>query len=167
LAPLPRRICLTGPESTGKSELVKRLARELGVPYVPEYARDYAEAYGNALSAADVEPIARGYLERLPDLPSLVLDTDLLSTVVYARYYYGACPSWIEDEARHRRADVYFLLDTDLEWLPDPARDNTPEAREDLFDAFRATLDEFDTRWQIVSGPFEARWKQILTSIRA
>jgi nicotinamide riboside kinase len=167
LAPLPRRICLTGPESTGKSELAKRLARELGVPYVPEYARDYAEAHGNDLSAADVEPIARGYLERLPDLPSLVLDTDLISTVVYARYYYGACPSWIEAEARHRRADVYFLLDTDLEWLPDPARDNTPEAREDLFDAFRAALDEFDTRWQIVSGPFEERWKQILTSICA
>ena len=160
------RICLTGPESTGKTELAQKLARELGLPYVAEYAREYAEACGNVLSAADVEPIARGCLELVPDAPSLVLDTDLISTVVYARYYYGSCPSWIEEEARHRRADIYFLLDTDVEWRPDPARDNTPEAREDLFDAFRAALDEFETRWVIVSGTFEERWQTVLTHIR-
>mgnify|MGYP000592549471 CR=1 FL=1 len=27
----------------------------------------------------------------------LVLDTDLVSTVVYARHYYGHCPAWIEE----------------------------------------------------------------------
>jgi len=161
------RICLTGPESTGKSQLAHRLSRELGVPYVAEYAREYAEARRNQLSAEDVEPIARGYLERLPAASSLVLDTDLISTVVYARFYYGACPSWIEEEARRLRADVYFLLDTDIEWKPDPARDNTPDSREDLFDAFRAALDEFGTRWQIVSGTFEERWQQILTHVRS
>jgi nicotinamide riboside kinase len=159
-------ICLTGPESTGKSELARRLSRELGVPYVAEYAREYAEERGNDLSAADVEPIARGYLERLPSADRLVLDTDLISTVVYARYYYGFCPAWIEEEARRLRADVYFLLDTDIEWKPDPARDNTPDAREDLFDAFRAALDEFETRWVIVSGTYEERWQHIHDSIR-
>lgn len=159
------RICLTGPESTGKTQLAQRLARALGVPYVAEYAREYAEARGNMLTAADVEPIARGCLERLPSACPVVLDTDLISTVVYARYYYGACPSWIEDEARRLRADIYFLLDTDIEWKPDPARDNTPDAREDLFDAFRATLDEFETRWVIVSGMFEERWQQILAHL--
>jgi NadR type nicotinamide-nucleotide adenylyltransferase len=160
------RICLTGPESTGKSQLARKLARELGVPYVTEYAREYVETCGHALSAADVEPIARGCMASIPDARPLVLDTDLISTVVYARYYYGACPSWIEEEARRRRADIYFLLDTDIEWDPDPARDNTPDAREDLFDAFRAALDEFEVSWQIVSGTFEERWQQILTSVR-
>ena len=159
------RICLTGPESTGKTQLAQRLARELGIPYVPEYAREYAEARDNDLSAAEVEPIARGYLERLPAGDSLVLDTDLISTVVYARYYYGSCPSWIEDEARRLRADAYFLLDTDIEWQPDPARDNTPDAREDLFDAFRAALDEFEVSWQIVSGTFEERWQTVWSAV--
>jgi HTH-type transcriptional regulator, transcriptional repressor of NAD biosynthesis genes len=158
LAPLPFRVCLIGPESTGKSELATRLARELGFVCVPEYAREYAEQRDNDLTAEDVEPIARGYLERLPDAPRLMLDTDLISTVVYARYYYGRCPQWIEDEARRRRADLYLLLDTDIEWKPDKARDAGGDAREDLFDAFRAALDEFETEWEIVSGAWEERY---------
>jgi NadR type nicotinamide-nucleotide adenylyltransferase len=165
MAPLPLRVCLTGPESTGKSELAARLAREHGFTYVPEYAREYAEERNNELTAADVEPIARGYLQRLPDEPRLVLDTDLISTVVYARHYYGACPAWIEEEARKRRADLYLLLDTDIDWKPDPARDAGGDEREDLFDAFRAALDEFDTNWKIVSGDWDDRYTSIVNLI--
>lgn len=151
------RICLTGPESTGKTELAKLLARELGTVWVPEFAREYAEKHGNDLTADDVEPIARGQIaneDRLAPQANrvLLLDTDLISTVVYARHYYGACPSWIVEEAKRRRAGLYLLLDTDIEWQADAARDAGGDAREDLFDAFRAALDEFETRWEIVSG---------------
>jgi nicotinamide riboside kinase len=116
------------------------------------------------LTAADVEPIARGVIALLDsvDAPLAILDTDLISTVVYARHYYGSCPHWIEAEARERRADLYLLLDTDVPWLPDPARDAGGETREDLFDAFRAALDEFETRWEIVSGDWESRWRAVL-----
>lgn len=170
MAPLPARvndrirICLIGPECTGKTVLAQRLARELGAVYVPEHARDYAEARNNQLTAADVEPIARGQMandDAARDAERVVLDTDLISTVVYARHYYGACPPWIEEEARRRRAGLYLLMDTDVAWLPDPARDSGGDAREDLFDAFRAALDEFETNWTIVSGEWEERWDQI------
>lgn len=159
------RLCLTGPECTGKSTLAARLARELGTVWVPEYAREYAIAHGNALTAADVEPIARGQIELMERAPAhAVLDTDLISTVVYARHYYGACPPWIEDEARRRRADLYLLLDTDCAWLPDPARSPNPDDRDDLFDAFHAALDEFDTRWQLVNGNWAERYQQALAA---
>jgi NadR type nicotinamide-nucleotide adenylyltransferase len=166
MAPRSRRLCLTGPESTGKTSFARRLADELAVPWVPEYAREYAEARGNELGAHDVEPIARGQIANMtgaahPEL--VVLDTDLISTVVYARHYYGACPEWIETEAAERRADHYLLLDTDLAWTPDPARDAAGEIREDLFDAFRSALDEFETRWEIVSGAWEERYRRIAT----
>ena len=156
------RVVLIGPECTGKTGLAQLLARELHTVWVPEYAREHAEQKKSVLTAADVEPIARGQIaseDRIAPAASRVaiLDTDLLSTVVYARHYYGACPPWIEDEARRRRADLYLLLDTDVPWLPDPARDAGDDRREDLFDAFRAALDEFGTRWEIVSGDWEKR----------
>lgn len=162
-----RRICLTGPESTGKSALSARAAREFGVTWVREYARDYVEQHGNDLTADDVEPIARGEIANLDRATGniIVLDTDLISTVVYARHYYGQCPQWIEDEARKRRADLYLLLDTDIDWLPDPARDSGGDAREDLFVAFRAVLDEFEAHWEIVSGNFEERWQRVAAAV--
>jgi NadR type nicotinamide-nucleotide adenylyltransferase len=169
MAPLPRRICLTGPECTGKTTLAERLGRELNAAYVAEYAREYAEAHDNALTAADVEPIARGQIaneDAARHADRVILDTDLISTVVYARHYYGSCPSWIEDEARRRRADLYLLMDTDLAWVADPARDTGGDAREDLFDAFRCALEEFETTWVIVSGEGEERCAQALAALR-
>ena len=162
-----RRICLIGPESTGKSELSARAARELGVTWAREYAREYVEQRGNDLTADDVEPIARGEIANLDRATGevILLDTDLIATVVYARHYYGQCPQWIEDEARKRRADLYLLLDTDIDWIPDPARDSGGDAREDLFDAFRATLDEFQTRWEFVGGNFEERWQRVAAAV--
>jgi NadR type nicotinamide-nucleotide adenylyltransferase len=166
------RICLIGPESTGKTGLASALARELDTVWIPEFAREHAETCGHALTADDVEPIARGQLaneDRLTPEANrfLILDTDLISTVVYARHYYGSSPAWIEEEARRRRADLYLLLDTDVPWQPDAARDAGGDQREDLFDAFRAALDEFETRWEILSGDREARHAHAVLAARA
>jgi NadR type nicotinamide-nucleotide adenylyltransferase len=158
------RLCLIGPECVGKSVLAARLARELGTVWVPEFAREYALRAGCVLTADDVEPIAGGQIageERLAPSANglLILDTDLVSTVVYARHYYGSCPTWIERAAAERRADLYLLLDTDVPWMEDPARDAGDEGtREDLFDAFRRALDEFECAFRIVSGGWEERW---------
>lgn len=153
------RVTLTGPECTGKTTLAETTARELDVEWTPEFAREHAETCGHVLSADDVEPIAHGEIANLDRAHGdfVIQDTDLISTVVYARHYYGACPQWIEEEARRRRADLYLLLDTDVAWSPDAARDANDDAREDLFDAFRAALDEFETRWEIVSGDWNER----------
>ena len=161
------KICLTGPESTGKSELAARAERELGATWVRESAREYAEKLDRELTAEDVEPIARGEIANLDAAHGarIVLDTDLLSTVVYARYYYGSCPAWIEGEARQRIAPYYLLFDTDVPFESDEVRDRGGDTREDLFDAFRAALDEFGARWEIVSGDFEERWRRVRAAL--
>jgi NadR type nicotinamide-nucleotide adenylyltransferase len=170
MAPRPRRICFIGPECTGKTELALRLARELGAPCVAEYAREYAEGCGHVLSATDVEEIARGQMARedaVRDVERIVLDTDLISTVVYARHYYGDCPQWIVDEARARLADLYLLMDTDLDWQSDGVRDRGGEEREELFDDFRCALEAFDARFVVISGLGEARWEAVLAASSA
>ena len=166
MAPFPR-ICLTGPESTGKSDLAEELGRRFGVEVIPEFARDYALAHGSDLTFEDVEPIARGELanvERASD--RAIFDTDLISTVVYSRHYYGDCPAWVIEEARRRRADLYLLMDTDIAWKADAARDAGGDAREDLFDAFRAAMDEFEVRFIIVSGEWEERVGRAVEAVR-
>ena len=131
-APRPLRVVLTGSECTGKTTLARMLARELDTIVVPEMARTHAETISRPLTAADVEPIARAQMRAEDEAMAraaaerrrvVVLDTDLVSTTVYARHYYGACPAWIDAEARTRRADLYLLCDIDVRWVSDAARD--------------------------------------------
>lgn len=158
------RFCLTGPESTGKSELASQLAREYSTVFVPEFAREYAAGVQRSLTADDVEPIARGQIaaeERLAPHASrlLILDTDLISTVVYCRHYYGACPQWIAEKARSRRADLYLLMDIDLPWKADAVRDALHD-RDAMFMKFHDALKEFGATFTMVSGEWEERLRR-------
>jgi NadR type nicotinamide-nucleotide adenylyltransferase len=163
------RICLSGPHSTGKSTLARELAAHYRAPSVAEYARGYALGVTRALTADDVPRIAAGQLaneESAGGAPMLILDTDLLSTVVYARHYYGSCPEWIESKARERRAGLYLLMDVDTPFVDDPARDSA-DAREELLAKFRAALDEFKAEYVLISGTWSARQSAAIAAIDA
>lgn len=159
---LPRRVVLTGSESTGKTTLAADLARHYRAVWVPEYVRGYADWKRAPLDAGDVESIAQGQiaaqdraLERAETL--LLLDTDLLSTVVYAEHYYGSCPEWIRAAAGHRRADLYLLCDIDVPWRPDPQRDR-PDERPVMHRLFRSALTARGFRFQVIRGGWRERF---------
>jgi NadR type nicotinamide-nucleotide adenylyltransferase len=171
-----RRVCVTGPESTGKTTLAQRLADYANSEWVPEASRVYAERKGSALDASDVAPIAREHI-RLADAAAerarasgrtlLVFDTDLLSTVVYARHYYRMVPPWIERVERARRAELYLLCDVDVPWIPDGIRDR-PQNRDEMFALFRDALVRRKARYIVVRGGWEERWaiaKQALSAL--
>lgn len=166
----PLRICLTGPESTGKTELAAILGARFGLPVVPEFAREYALTNPRELTAADVVPIARGEIALLDEAQAnataIILDTDLLSTVAYSRHYYGASPAWIEQEARRRCAEHYFLLDVDTTWVPDEVRDSAQD-RLVLFETFRRVLLEFGVRFEVAGGAWAVRCERVATAVEA
>jgi NadR type nicotinamide-nucleotide adenylyltransferase len=157
---------VTGSESTGKTTLAADLARHFGGMFVPEYARRYADtkldSTGIPLDASDVEPIASGQIA-LHDRAFrnatrlLVLDTDLVSTVVYARHYYGDCPPWIEQAAAERRGDLYLLCDIDVPWVPGRHRDR-PHAREEIHAMFVTAVDALGIPVVVVRGSWEERF---------
>ena len=165
MIPLPR-VCVTGPESTGKTTLARRLAEHLDAELVLEASRLYAERKGAELLASDVGPIAREHLALVAQATTraqtrgasrLVLDTDLMSTVVYARHYYGVIQPWIEAGTREHRADLYLLCDVDVPWVADPVRDR-PTNRASMFTLFHEELAALGARTVIVRGDWETRW---------
>ena len=166
---IPRRVVLTGSESTGKTTLAADLARHYNVLWVPEYARSYAAWKLAPLDAGDVTPIALGQiaaqdaaLMRAQGL--LLLDTDLLSTAVYAEHYYGHCPPWVTQAVLARRADLYLLCDIDVPWTADPQRDR-PDDREVMQRLFRDALGSRGFPVVEVSGAWRERFLAARTAI--
>ncbi|MGA1309255.1 MAG: AAA family ATPase [Gemmatimonadaceae bacterium] len=165
-----RRVVLIGPESTGKTTLATEVAAAFEAPWTPESARLIAESTPEPLSAATIEPIARRCIAledaALATHPSLLIrDTDLVSTVVYARHYYGHCPAWIEAEAQARLGDLYLLCAPDLPWTADGIRDR-PDSRESLFADFERELTRRGAHVVVIRGTGEARREAARGAVR-
>lgn len=173
------RIVVTGSECTGKTTLAEDLSRRLAVPWLPEFAREYVAALGGLPTAADVEPIARGQIAAedrahglVPaglsiDRPLLILDTDLLSTVVYSHHYYGRCPGWVEQELRRRAGDLYLLADIDVPWVADgPLRDRG-DRREEMQALFRRALIDRSLSFEAITGSPTTRLAAAIAAIEA
>jgi NadR type nicotinamide-nucleotide adenylyltransferase len=166
-------VTVTGSECTGKTTLARDLAAHFGTVWVPEFARDYVEARAATtslpLDARDVEPIARGQIaaeDRGIAAASrlVILDTDLVSTTVYARHYYGACPAWIEQAARDRRADLYLLCDIDVPWVADRVRD-LPDMREHMHALFVEALEALGARYVTIRGSWDDRLAKAVAAV--
>ena len=169
----PIVVVVTGSESTGKTTLARDLAASFGTVWVPEFARTYADGLrastGRSLDASDVQLIARGHVAAvdlvMPNATRLVvLDTDLVSTVVYARHYYGSCPAWVELAAHARLGDLYLLCDIDVPWVPGPHRDR-PHLREHLHELFVDALEALGARTVVIRGAWAERWDAAVAEI--
>ena len=155
------RVVFTGSESTGKSTLAAAVAKHYGVEVVPEFVRAFAEQKGTPIAFSDHGAIARGqmaledeYVARASTL--LLQDTDLLSTVVYCRHYFGRCPAWIEEAAERRRPDLYLLCDVDTPWVADGVRDRG-HLRDEMQRLFEDAISASGTATLTLSGTIQNR----------
>lgn len=163
------KIVLTGSESSGKTELARRLGEHFDAPVAEEFVRSYAADRGGKLGFADHGPIARGQIAsedtavaRATDL--VILDTDLFSTVVYCEHYFGSSPEWIEKEARARAGQLYLLLRSDTPWIADGVRDRG-ERREEMHELFQQKLESLGLRYVEIGGDRDQRLCAALTAI--
>ncbi|KPW91070.1 putative Nicotinamide-nucleotide adenylyltransferase [Pseudomonas syringae pv. cerasicola] len=96
-------LVLTGPESSGKSWLSAEIQNRFGGLLVGEYVRHFIDQQGRDTHYADIPAIARGQLDwedtaRASEPHLLILDTHLLSNVLWSRTLFGDCPAWIEQQ---------------------------------------------------------------------
>ncbi len=168
----PLVVVLTGSECTGKTTLARTLAQGLGAALSAEFAREYVERRSGPLDSSDVAPIARGQIS-LEDAAArsaagrslLIKDTDLASTVIYARHYFGACPVSVARTARRRLGDLYLLLAPDVPWVADGLQRDRPGRREEVHALFRRTLAAWGGRVIEIGGSWSEREAAALATI--
>jgi NadR type nicotinamide-nucleotide adenylyltransferase len=165
------RIVLSGSESTGKTTLAAQLAEHYDADLVPEFVRSYAEKKGGAIEFGDHGPIARGqmsledeHIARANRL--LVQDTDLLSTVVYCKHYFGQCPPWIEAAATARHPNLYLLCEIDLDWVADGVRDRG-HTRDEMQQLFRDAVLASGVPAATITGIGDERLERAVDAIDA
>lgn len=175
-----KRICLHGPESTGKSTLATRLAAYLHCEVVPEYGRAYCEAHGTDIGMAELVHIAQVQAEmnaaaagRARELGGstsgtnwVLFDTDPLITEVWAQMMFGEADKWFAGFTDY--ADLYLLLDIDLPFVDDGLRVYAAAAeRQRFFALCKAELETRSVHFALVSGEGEARFEAALEAIQA
>ncbi|MEM1412992.1 MAG: ATP-binding protein [Pseudomonadota bacterium] len=177
-------LCVTGPESCGKSTLAAALAQRLGRPLVLEQARDlmapgvpYDESLLERLcaaqeaaeaavaeAAASETAVAETAVAKAP-----VLDTDVLVIAVWWRERFAPSehtpwPTWLAAALARRSPRHYLLCEPDLPWVPDPLRES-PKDRRRLLERYRALLKGDVFSWQSVTGVGPERLNGALASL--
>ncbi len=156
-----KRLCLLGPESTGKSRLARILARHFKTLCMPEYGRTYDIHYkqGGNWRESDLVTLAETHAAMraalAPDAgPLLIEDTDSIQTAIWAEFLLGAPSPLLEKFVeKERLADCYFVLSPDVRWIDDGVRyAGDVDTRRWFFDAALARLKAFDLEPHIIDG---------------
>jgi HTH-type transcriptional regulator, transcriptional repressor of NAD biosynthesis genes len=179
-----KKVVFLGAESTGKSTLTERMAKEFDMPFVAEYGREYYEQKGGELELQDYVNIAHEH-RRLEDRATvnlakkikrfiddeykdtrgyLFVDTNAITTLFFSYYYNQGGLKELHDLAnacRHRYHHVFVCAD-DIPFHQDGWRDN---------EIWRArmqgmVLHDLDFRgihYTVVCGSLEERVQQVKT----
>ncbi|HWH89526.1 MAG TPA: AAA family ATPase [Pseudomonas sp.] len=165
-------VVLTGPESTGKSWLAAGLEQRFGGARVDEYVRRFIEENPRDTCLADIPAIARGQLQwedqaRAQQPALLILDTHLLSNILWSQTLFGACPSWLESELLARHYDLHLLLSPrQIDWTQDGQRCQPDLAdRMAFYEATRAWLMQHRQPMQIIEGNWADRQVQAFAAV--
>lgn len=164
-----RRVCVFGPESTGKSTLAARLAAHYETHVVPEYARTYLEQRGRPPVADDMPLIARGQVASEEALAPhcnrvLIADTDALTTAIWSEVLFGEVAPEVAALAG-RPYELTIVTDADIPYTPDPIR-YLPD-RAAFLERCLAALEAQRRRYLVVRGDREARLRAAIAAIDA
>lgn len=156
------RIAVTGPESTGKSVMADYLAEKFKGIFIPEYAREYVDTINRPYNYDDLLLIAREQIRQYQELQQsadvVFFDTWLIITKVWFDWVYGKVPDFVEENIRSCPIDLFLLLQPDIPWVADPARENGGESRQRLLERYRQELDYYHFKYVEIDGIGDQRY---------
>jgi HTH-type transcriptional regulator, transcriptional repressor of NAD biosynthesis genes len=182
-----KKVVFLGAESTGKSTLTERMAKEFNMPFVAEYGRDYYERKGGKLDLQDYVEIAKEHrrLEAeatialakklgrfidkdsssLPNIDSrgyVFIDTNAITTLFFS-YYYNQGGSaelhHLANDCKNRYHHVFVCAD-DIPFTQDGWRDNEVW-RGRMQGMVLHDLESRGIHYTVVTGSLEQRIRQV------
>jgi nicotinamide riboside kinase len=166
-------LVLAGPESSGKSWLAGQIQAHFGGVVVGEYVREFIDAQQRDTVYADIPVIAQGQLDqedaaRATACALVILDTHLLSNMLWSRTLFGDCPAWVEHQLLQRHYDLHLLLAPEgVEWISDGQRCQPElELRQAFFSDSQRWFETHQQPYQIISGDWLTRRHQAFAAVR-
>lgn len=157
-------LVLTGPESSGKSWLAEEIRANFGGIVVQEYVRHFIDSEARETCYADIPAIALGQLAwedtaRAKQPTLLILDTHLLSNILWSRTLFGDCPAWLEEALLTRHYDLHLLLSPEsVAWHDDGQRCQPAlSERQAFFQATHNWLALHQQPYQVLRGDWAQR----------
>lgn len=158
------KVAITGPESSGKSMIAKKLAAYYKTVWVKEYARDYIDRLDRNYDQEDLLNITKGQIKeeeagltKANDI--LLCDTELTVIKIWSLHKYGSVDPFIISANNKRFYDIYLLMGVDLPWEYDVQREN-PDNREYFFDWFKKELVFRNANFHIINGNYTERFNK-------
>ena len=162
-------VVITGPESSGKSTLSKRLSLEYGCCCISEYAREYLNS--SSYTFQELEHIAQTQLKKISDAKlkthadELVLaDTGNLVLEIWFEEVFNQLPEGWSEHIKTAIPDLYLLCAPDIPWEKDELREN-PADRQRLFEIYRQKLEDRGIEYVVLRGDLESRIAKAKKSI--
>lgn len=171
---LVRTIHVVGPESTGKTELCKRLAKHFNCDWVPETQREWFEMVDPSgyytpdmlIQGILMQSAARISKIRKAKTPLLIVDSDSITTRAYAHQTFGHAPTLITQVCKTERPTLTLVCAPTVEFVQDGTRLNEKK-REKLYQSMSDMCRTFrpGKYVRITADYYEERFNQAVRAI--
>lgn len=173
------RIAIVGSFSTGKTTLAEAVAPKLGLPLLPEVAREIAAQGFKLDKDATVETETLIFLRQFHNEmthPEFIGDRSLIDVLAYAGWVlenqeprkefalWDSCVEIAEHQLRSQYSKVFYLP-IEFGIVEDGLRPNDPEFQEDIDRRILGLLDSHDIRHQTLTGTVEERIDALLGAL--
>lgn len=161
-----KKIVLIGPESTGKTTLVRQLAAHYKTTWVAEFARTYIATLHRPYEEKDLVEIGKGQMEWEDKAVQkaqhyLFCDTDLRVLKIWSLNSYQSCDKWVLEQIEKRKYDLYLLCGVDVPWEYDPQREH-PHLRQHFYEIYKKELQDAQQNFVEIQGNKEERLRKAI-----